>query len=863
MPIRNLRKLILALSLPALSICWAQNDPDDAPNPTASVHLAVTVQGDVDVSVWTGNLKPVDLRQLRAAALPCDWRGESSAYGYLHGACHRMIPSDGASVRGGIPVAGLVVALRALGASTVRLSLTGFEHFQTAPGNGWRLQQYTLRGKSSSNDRMYFYESHSMKEIPLVAAIRIGTPWSVSRFATPLAVTLFAPAILALWLRRRSERKGSRPSVVVWLNWLLNGMFLYWITAGSSSDLAALGIRLHIESTVLLVAIGALAFSIPPLIAVASCTVLMHPAEERTIAVAAARGATIQTAVLLVPLGIFIAGGEAFNLDSRVAMGSLLAAYAAYKMMAIAAARVTHGNIQILTQGALVQRATEIAQRAGVKLQGLYLTDNRARREANAFAAGTGVVMLSRGLVENLTWREVDSVMSHEIGHLRGKHTLAAAAGFWIYIVLQPIAFSVAAAAKVPHWILALPILPVAYIMGTAFLSRGREFSADKRSVELTGDPEGMIASLARLRRLTDSPVAWGGMQGSILSHPSMQARVLAIARQFRVDEGRALALLDNPDLLQTPAAITPGAMTAPDRAPFPLHYELPQRSILFSTFAKEARAFWGRWAMNAVLVSELFCIAILISQMSWDAILWSFLAMLAGIVLVVRTFLGVDNFLVCRFMKRIRRALQTERHLPQGEGVFVGLLPGEQVALPEGYPIWDVGFLSFTPDFLTYEGEQTAFSVPRAEVTGITVQKGPLSWTPHHVVTVTWQGGAFSLTRPDLGTTYSRKARRLRAQLESWWRGEPLPQGLWGGALSGQFPAPALPRLSVNLFRGWKAFRTLGLRAFMLFIGAIILLQVLGIRSPGFATAMVPLLTPVCYLLAVCPLFFRRAPAA
>jgi len=80
---------------------------------------------------------------------------------------------------------------------------------------------------------------------------------------------------------------------------------------------------------------------------------------------------------------------------------------------------------------------------------------------------------------------------------------------------------------------------------------------------------------------------------------------------------------------------------------------------------------------------------------------------------------------------------------------------------------------------------------------------------------------------------------------------------------MSGQFPAPALPRLSVNLFGGWKAVRVLGLRALMLFIGTIILLQVLGIRSPGFTTAMVPLLTPACYLLAVCPLFFRRAPTA
>jgi hypothetical protein len=121
------------------------------------------------------------------------------------------------------------------------------------------------------------------------------------------------------------------------------------------------------------------------------------------------------------------------------------------------------------------------------------------------------------------------------------------------------------------------------------------------------------------------------------------------------------------------------------------------------------------------------------------------------------------------------------------------------------------------------------------------------------------WQGGALSLTRPDRGTTSRRQARRLESQLRSWWQGEPLRDQ--APIAANRFPAPALPQLSASFLRGWKAFRVLAPRAAMLFVGAIILFQVFDVRRHGFVLTMVPLLVPLCYMLAVCPLFFRKAP--
>src|SRR5262249_33977826 len=127
-------------------------------------------------------------------------------------------------------------------------------------------------------------------------------------------------------------------------------------------------------------------------------------------------------------------------------------------------------------------------------------------------------------------------------------------------------------------------------------LSRKHEFEADGKAAELVNDPEGMIAALARLSKMTRTPVSWGGIQGAILSHPSMRQRVLAIAHRFGLAEERAVALLHDPDLL------------AADTGPEDLHYSVPAEceglEPVFSSRSKSAYQMWGRWTSNVALAA-------------------------------------------------------------------------------------------------------------------------------------------------------------------------------------------------------------------------------------------------------------------
>jgi heat shock protein HtpX len=49
-----------------------------------------------------------------------------------------------------------------------------------------------------------------------------------------------------------------------------------------------------------------------------------------------------------------------------------------------------------------------------------------------------------------------------------------------------------------------------------AQVSQRHEFDADLQAARITGDPEAVIAALARLSRIKNSPLDWGGIQGSI-----------------------------------------------------------------------------------------------------------------------------------------------------------------------------------------------------------------------------------------------------------------------------------------------------------------------------------------------------------
>jgi heat shock protein HtpX len=146
----------------------------------------------------------------------------------------------------------------------------------------------------------------------------------------------------------------------------------------------------------------------------------------------------------------------------------------------------------------------------------LYVVDDPA---PNAFAAGrtpaTSYVVVTRGLLETMSKRELEGVLAHEVSHIRNRDvrlmTLAAVlVGVvalvsdllarmlffgggrrkgggnqgWIFLVLA---------------IVTIILAPLAAVMIQMSLSRRREYLADASAAEITNDPEGLALALRRL----------------------------------------------------------------------------------------------------------------------------------------------------------------------------------------------------------------------------------------------------------------------------------------------------------------------------------------------------------------------------
>ena len=830
-------------------------------NRVATVFARPLPRGDVSITISLEGLstEPGLAGALRES-LGCDWRPETNRSSYVSGTCRRLLKSHGGMVDDTLRLALLVAALRKAGADHVYVlvSLSAQDPRLQAPG-GWK----EVKGKVGAE---YSYMSRADGDTPPALVIRMGRRSQLARLIPPLLLVVFVPGLLACWLRRRASAKGPEAanSGLVWLNWILLASWLYWIAAVNISDIVAFAAGLPIDSLFVTLLVGAALFSLPPLVTIAACLAALAPPaapdEDSSLVLArlVKRGVAGEAAAI-VPLGIFLVGSEMFLYDWRVGLGSLLAAYLAYKGIGWLAWRWTFGEMRALDGGELVKRAGQLARKAGVGLKKVYLLRNRLRREANAFALPGQQVMITESLLRYLSKREIDAVMAHEVGHIGGWHIGSRMLLFWVYfLVAGPAVVYLVGKGVLPQWFFTLPVLPLFAVFAMARLSQRHEYSADARAAELTGDPEATIAALSRLASLTNSPVHWGGVQGSILSHPSMRNRVLSVARRYRVPEERALALLDNPDLLGGESydllrfgVAMEGATTQtpaqPDRYSLPA--ELTHGDPVFSAAARISFLMRGIWLVETTILGLLFGLAYLLNF--WPSLSRDVILFLLALPVVFWLHLRVDRWWRRRFQIAMKRKID-ERLRPPAGGLFAGLRPGDRIETSEGFYEWDLGYLFLSVDRLTFIGERTQFSLARTAVTSIETKKGPISWARGHRVVLRWEGGVCSVQRVIPRQSW-REAHKLQVRLDAWRQGTPARGDTIDAAPV--LPPPLLPVLRAETPSRVRSVWYLAKKMVKLFLVGLILNALLPYNP---LNALVVVAAPVLFFVAGAPLLLR-----
>jgi STE24 endopeptidase len=198
-----------------------------------------------------------------------------------------------------------------------------------------------------------------------------------------------------------------------------------------------------------------------------------------------------------------------------------------------------------LPRGDLRSEVLDLAERAGVDVGEVYRVDaSRRTTGANAYVGGLGEtkrVVLYDNLIEDLPEDQVESVVAHELAHVRYRDVPKGL--LWVAVVALPGMLLVqrltelvdrggartarGAPAVLPA--LALSLAAVSFLAGLAgnWLSREVESRADAYALELTGDPAAFIALQRSLSVENvsdpDPPVALQTLFGT---HPTALERI-------------------------------------------------------------------------------------------------------------------------------------------------------------------------------------------------------------------------------------------------------------------------------------------------------------------------------------------------
>jgi Zn-dependent protease with chaperone function len=609
---------------------------------------------------------------------------------------------------------------------------------------------------------------------------------SIAQIASILGFLLIIPIAFTLWFRDRAlnAAEESEPKIVFayrrFITWtVLGGILIWWtgIDLLHADDFAEFVFsRSNVRDDVIATMLPSILVWVPPAIMYFLCLALSSPIHSlrgmnRTQGQAVSQSFWA-IARFAIPLSLAMFGtAELFN-NPRIGVLLLLAAMFLGRIISQKAARSFGMELQALTSGELRDRAFAIAQKAGAKLNQVYVLPAERMRLANAYAHSANNIYLTDYLLKNLNKREVDAIVGHEMAHLQKKH-IRNRILIMIGVVLVIIFVAIWAGRWIPPNLPLGPILYGFFLLLAFFISRRNEFAADAGAVKLTEDAEAMITGLARISRLNTMPMHWGKFDEKMLTHPSTLRRLAHLARAADIPEVHIPELLSQ--TLAPPTDV----------------YAIPATALLtgkiFSTQYKIRQSWVSGWTMMlaAAIVPTVVALAIQRATLSGPV---GALAYIAGVFLTVALFMILQNFLPMRGGRKLEANLREKlekESAPQElrTGLVVGLAPNSSPRIYEGHWSWDIGILAVSDNGLSYWGEEARFTLRREQITRISLGPGPLGWFDIQAAHVTWQNGernerVFSLITSQGGSMLkmARLTRRLAGELENWHRGIPLP---------------------------------------------------------------------------------------
>jgi len=152
-----------------------------------------------------------------------------------------------------------------------------------------------------------------------------------------------------------------------------------------------------------------------------------------------------------------------------------------------------------------------LAQKGNLPMPRVYIID---QPQPNAFATGRnpahGAVAVTTGIMNILSWEELEGVLAHELSHIKHRDIL-------VGTIAATIAGAISYLAQMAQWalifggrddddgnpivaIVMMIVAPIAALLVQLAISRSREYGADQGGAELAGNPLYLANALKKLQ---------------------------------------------------------------------------------------------------------------------------------------------------------------------------------------------------------------------------------------------------------------------------------------------------------------------------------------------------------------------------
>ncbi len=519
MPYKVVRRHLVSSLLLCLFACpvFAQEEPSDGASPTAKLEINLDARGGASVvaKVFEGNegsgnssLAPVMSQTIGCAfdhpkesTVDGDWR--------FSGKCAGAFRKRGLLVGGQIQFAPFSEALNALGVQhldvVIRHPRTGFSRFTD---NGWTLE--------TTAQSLEYTKKLALSTPPPVVRLAFG--YSLVNFL-PVSLLLF-PIALTMLMRWAALRARNTDSVVVWFTywrlfgWVITGTWLLWVQGSTVLDCNALA-RFLLNGSSKSVWLQLAFYVVPPILVqfictVASGAVLARVSGERWVLPVSLKHVFWHEPVTIWPLLCLLAGVASLTLFNEVLLGlaCLAVAFASYVVLVWLWMRFQNLSRYELPAGDLRSRILELAQKAGVKLAGIYLLPAAEGRLAGPYMIRRRRLFLSDAMLRLLRKPETEAVLAREFVHLRRHHRDIILA---MAVLALPLIYRFAnlpSVAGIP-WAVRGPLLVWLTPVLLYLLWRRFDRVAEAEAASLTGDAAALVDALPRLAQCNVIALYW------------------------------------------------------------------------------------------------------------------------------------------------------------------------------------------------------------------------------------------------------------------------------------------------------------------------------------------------------------------